>query len=126
VDEIARRRLLQPDGCGTACLRYRRHHFSPSEQGCQLYLAGVESSGTIDLEIMKIRRKNNSRAGERDDAAAEFSIADHLSAQRDIETRAYSIWQKERNRASALECWLRAERDVIDEFCAAYAQRFRA
>jgi len=78
------------------------------------------------LEIMKSRQQNKARAWARDFAAAEFSIADHLWVQRNIEMRAYSLWQQEGGRSEALECWVRAEHDVIDEFCSTYAQRLRA
>jgi hypothetical protein len=54
----------------------------------------------------------------------EFSIADHLWVQRQIENRAYALWREGGGASlSALEYWVQAETEVIEGFCAACASR---
>jgi hypothetical protein len=49
---------------------------------------------------------------------SEFSAEEHLAIQRQIERRAYELSQARESRPGAeLDDWLRAENEVIAEFC---------
>ena len=46
-----------------------------------------------------------------------FTVADHLKIQLQIEQRAYELWLAGGSRQNgALENWVRAEREVLEEF----------
>ena len=50
-------------------------------------------------------------------SAAGFTADEHLSAQKAIENRAYELWRAGGCREMAgLKDWLRAEREILDEF----------
>jgi len=54
-----------------------------------------------------------------------FTGGDHLFVQRLIETRAHQIWQSRGSpERDGLADWLRAEHEVITQFCLVRAQRF--
>src|SRR5882672_9984465 len=51
-----------------------------------------------------------------------FTVADHLRVQQQIEQRANELWRARGCRdQSALSDWLRAEREVLEQFVLAYA-----
>ena len=53
----------------------------------------------------------------RKSSAAGFTAKEHLSVQKAIEKRAYELWRAGGSRAMCgLNDWLRAEREVLDEF----------
>jgi hypothetical protein len=79
----------------------------------------------VKVEMTRIGRKTKST--ERQNGFFEFSFADHLWVQRRVEKRASELARDEaESRVTALECWARAEREVLDEFCDAYAHKLRA
>ena len=46
-----------------------------------------------------------------------FTVADHLKVQMEIEQRAHELWLAEGSRQdAALENWLNAEREVLEDF----------
>jgi hypothetical protein len=45
-----------------------------------------------------------------------FTVADHLKVQMEIEERAYELWLGGSRQDSALDNWLNAEREVLDDF----------
>ncbi len=46
-----------------------------------------------------------------------FTVADHLKVQEQIEQRAYELWLAGGSRQNgALENWVRAEREVLEDF----------
>ena len=46
-----------------------------------------------------------------------FTVADHLKAQEQIEQRAYELWLAGGSHQNgALENWVRAEREVLEDF----------
>ena len=46
-----------------------------------------------------------------------FTVADHLKVQMEIEQRAHELWLAEGHRQdTALENWLNAEREVLEDF----------
>ena len=46
-----------------------------------------------------------------------FTVADHLKVQMQIEQRAYELWlARGSHQNGALENWLRAEREVLEDF----------
>lgn len=54
----------------------------------------------------------------------EFTIQDHLCVQQEIERRAYLLWLAEGHPdGNGLSDWLRAERYILTQFCAAYDRR---
>ena len=53
-----------------------------------------------------------------------FTVDDHLHVQQQIEKRAHELWREGGCRdQSALSDWLRAEREVLEQFVLAYVQR---
>ena len=53
-----------------------------------------------------------------------FTVNDHLGVQHQIERRAYELWRaKGCPEESALSDWLRAEREVLEQFVLAYNAR---
>jgi hypothetical protein len=53
-----------------------------------------------------------------------FTVKDHLSAQEQIERLAHELWSAGGCRhGTALNDWLEAEREVLDQFIGAYARR---
>jgi hypothetical protein len=51
----------------------------------------------------------------------DFTAEDHLRVQQQIERRPYGLWVAEGcPEGSSLRNWLRAEREVLTQFCAAY------
>jgi len=53
-----------------------------------------------------------------------FTVDDHRRVQQQIEERAYELWREGGNRGqAALSDWLRAEREVLEQFVLAYALR---
>ena len=51
------------------------------------------------------------------DSVPVFSVADHLKVQQQIEKRAHEIWCMRRHQQdTALDDWLRAEREVLEDF----------
>jgi hypothetical protein len=56
-----------------------------------------------------------------------FTVEDHLRVHHQIERRAYELWRAGGCRAeSALSDWLRAEREVLEQFVLAYNARHLA
>ena len=54
-----------------------------------------------------------------------FTVEDHLSVQHEIERRARAFWRARGcGPDGALGDWLRAEREVVTEFCLAYGRQF--
>ena len=50
-------------------------------------------------------------------SAVGFTAKEHLSVQTAIEKRAYELWRADGGREmSGLKDWLRAEREILDEF----------
>ena len=50
-----------------------------------------------------------------------FTVADHLKVQMQIERRAHELWLAGGSRQdTALDNWLNAEREVLEEFIQAY------
>jgi hypothetical protein len=45
-----------------------------------------------------------------------FTVADHLKVQMEIEERAYELWLGGSRQDTALDNWLNAEREVLDDF----------
>ena len=53
--------------------------------------------------------------------APAFTVADHLKVQMEIEQRAHELWLAGGSRQdTALDNWLNAEREVLEEFIQAY------
>ena len=53
-----------------------------------------------------------------------FTVDDHLHVQQQIEKRAHELWREGGCRVqSALSDWLRAEREVLEQFVLAYILR---
>src|ERR1700720_176113 len=53
-----------------------------------------------------------------------FRAAEHLRVQQEIELRAHELWRAQGCRqGDALGDWLRAEREVLEQFIAAYVRR---
>ena len=65
-----------------------------------------------------------SKIRNRADVWIDFTVADHLPVQQQVERRACRLWQArgcpERD---GLSDWLRAEREVLTESCVAYEHR---
>jgi len=50
-----------------------------------------------------------------------FTVADHLKVQMQIEQRAHELWLAEgAHENTALDNWINAEREVLEEFIQAY------
>ena len=53
-----------------------------------------------------------------------FTVADHLKVQMEIEQRAHELWLAGgSHQDTALDNWLNAERQVLEEFIQAYKNR---
>jgi len=64
-----------------------------------------------------MKRREQTRTQE----APFFTVDDHLRVQHQIEVRAYELWCAGRCREeSALSDWIRAEREVLEQFVLAY------
>ena len=64
-----------------------------------------------------MKRREQTRTQE----APFFTVDDHLCVQHQIEVRAHELWRAGGYREeSALSDWLRAEREVLEEFVLAY------
>jgi len=64
------------------------------------------------------------RAQTRTQEAPFFTVDEHLRVQNQIERRAYELWRAGGYREySALSDWLRAEREVLEQFVLAYNAR---
>jgi len=67
-----------------------------------------------------MKRREQTRTQE----APFFTVDDHLGVQHQIERRAYELWRAGSYREeSALGDWLRAEREVLEQFVLAYSAR---
>ena len=70
-----------------------------------------------------MKRREQTRTQE----APFFTVDDHLRVQHQIERRAYELWRAGGYREySALSDWLRAEREVLEQFVLAYNARHLA
>ena len=54
------------------------------------------------------------------DESPVFTVVDHLNVQEQIEQRAYELWLAGGSPQTALDNWLHAECEVLEEFIRAY------